>query len=103
VSFKEQLYSELQSQLTQKRLDLQRRQPVATVVEEPVPPVEPSAPDRTLVVLMSLVLGGVLAIGAAFGSASLEDAEEDEEEQKKLTEIRERLIPDRWQEEQAAT
>ncbi|WP_103019499.1 GNVR domain-containing protein [Salinibacter altiplanensis] len=97
VSFKEQLYSELQSQHTQTRLDLQRRQPVVTVVEEPVPPTEPSAPDRTLVVLMSLLLGGILGMGISFGSESLEQVKDDDEEQEKLDEIRNRLIPTRWQ------
>jgi uncharacterized protein involved in exopolysaccharide biosynthesis len=62
VSFKEQLYSELQSQLTQTRLDLQRRQPVATVVEEPTPPLEKSAPMRLLIVVVSTFLGGVTSV-----------------------------------------
>ena len=91
VSFKEQLYSELQSQVTQTRLDLQRRQPVVTVVEEPVPPSERSAPRRTFLVLLSLTLGGVWAVGSAFALTFLEKVEEDGEEQQKLDEILEEL------------
>ncbi len=94
VSFKEQLYSELQSQLTQTRLDLQRRQPVATVVEEPVPPMNRSAPNRILVVLLSLVLGGFFGVMGTFAKAFLENAEGDVGE--KIVEIREHLIPARW-------
>jgi len=100
VSFKEQLYSELQSQLTQTRLDLQRRQPVVTVVEKPVRPMEPSAPNRTLIVILNLMLGGVLGMGGAFVSTLFERAEEDTDEQEKLVEIKERLIPSRWRSEE---
>ncbi|PSQ97771.1 MAG: chain-length determining protein [Bacteroidetes bacterium SW_9_63_38] len=96
VSFKEQLYSELQSQLTQTRLDLQQRQPVVTVVEEPVPPTNRSAPKRTLIVLLSVVFGAFSGLMGAFVKASVENADKNEEEQEKLTEIRERLIPARW-------
>ncbi len=99
VSFKEQLYSELQSQLTQTRLDLQRRQPVVTVVEDPVPPMSRSAPQRMLIVLLSLILGGFFGIGGAFVKAFFENAE-DTEEQEKITEIRERLVPETWVGEQ---
>jgi uncharacterized protein involved in exopolysaccharide biosynthesis len=100
VSFKEQLYSELQSQLTQTRLDLQRRQPVVTVVEQPVPPMERSAPNRTMIVVLCLIFGGISGVGGAFVHTFLERAEEDTDEQEKLTEIRERLIPPRWRGEE---
>jgi uncharacterized protein involved in exopolysaccharide biosynthesis len=92
VSFKEQLYSELQSQLTQTRLDLQRRQPVVTVAEEPAPPIERSAPRRTLIVLLSLILGGGVAVGLAFVRSFVEDREDDPEDREKMDEIRERFL-----------
>lgn len=101
VGFKEQLYSELQSQLTQTRLDLQRRQPVTTVVEKPVPPVEPGAPNRTLIVLISLILGGFFGLGAAFVSTLFKQAEEDPTEQKKISEIKDRLVPLRLRKQSA--
>ncbi|MCS4193411.1 uncharacterized protein involved in exopolysaccharide biosynthesis [Salinibacter ruber] len=103
VSFKEQLYSELQSQLTQTRLDLQRRQPVVTVVEEPTPPLENSAPNRTLVVLLSLILGASLGVAGAFAQRFIESAGENTEDQKKLDEIRMQFIPNRWQKETSAS
>jgi len=95
VSFKEQLYSELQSQLTQTRLDLQRRQPVVTVVETPTPPLERSAPQRTLVVFISLILGTAFALGTAFIRSFLQGQTEDPEEKEKMEEVRKKLIPDR--------
>ncbi|MCS3648580.1 GNVR domain-containing protein [Salinibacter ruber] len=98
VSFKEQLYSELQSQLTQTRLDLQRRQPVTTVVEQPVPPMEPSAPNRTLIVILNLIFGGFLGIGGAFVKTLFDRMEEDDDEQEKMQEIKERLVPSRFRE-----
>ncbi len=57
VSFKEQLYSELQSQLTQTRLDLQRRKPVVTIVEKPALPTEPSNLGLTVIFVLSVALG----------------------------------------------
>jgi uncharacterized protein involved in exopolysaccharide biosynthesis len=91
VRFKEQLYSELQSQLTQTRLDLQRQQPVVTVVEEPVPPRERSAPKRTLIVILCLIFGGMFGIGGAFLRSYLNASQQDTDERRKLEEVREAL------------
>jgi uncharacterized protein involved in exopolysaccharide biosynthesis len=96
VSFKEQLYSELQSQLTQTRLDLQRRQPVVTAVEEPVPPTNRSSPKRTLIVFLSFVLGGIIGVVGAFFKSFFENMEEDPEGKRKVKEIRERIVPNRF-------
>lgn len=95
VQFKEQLYSELQGQLTQTRLDLQRRQPVVTVMEEPVPPVQRSAPRRTIIVIVSLLFGGFLGIVLAFVWKFVDNHREDAEEREKIEEIREAFGPER--------
>jgi uncharacterized protein involved in exopolysaccharide biosynthesis len=95
VQFKEQLYSELQGQLTQARLDLQRRQPVVTVVEEPVPPIRHSSPQRTRIVLLCFAAGSVLGMGRAFFKNYIEN-QNDEEERRKIRKVREQLIPERW-------
>ncbi len=91
VSFKEQLYSELQSQLTQTRLDMQQRQPVMTVVEKPVPPMRRSAPNRTLIVLASLALGLFLGGGLAFGREFIKNQRENEDERTKIEKIKDLL------------
>jgi uncharacterized protein involved in exopolysaccharide biosynthesis len=95
VRFKEQLYSDLQGQLTQTRLDLQRRQPVVTVVEQAVPPTKRTAPQRVLIVFLSLALGTVLGVGGALVNVFVgRDRRDDERE--KVDEIKRRLIPKRW-------
>jgi uncharacterized protein involved in exopolysaccharide biosynthesis len=91
VTFKEQLYSELQSQLTKTRLDLQRRQPVVTVVEEPVPPVDRSAPRRTFIVLVMVLVGILFGIIGAFLKSYFQSVDESSGERKKLQEIKESL------------
>ncbi len=96
VSFKEQLYSELQSQLTQTRLDLQRRQPVVTVVEQPVPPMSRSSPQRTRIVLICFILGASLGLGGAFVKTFLENVKERSGGQKKLVEIEEAFTSRSW-------
>lgn len=93
VRFKEQLYSELQQQLTQTRLDLQRQQPVVTVVERPVPPMERSAPRRMLVIFLSLVFGGFVGIGLAFARSFFSNQQDDAEEREKIEEIRDAFVP----------
>ncbi len=95
VSFEEQLYSSLQSQLTQTRLDLQRRQPVMTVVEQPVPPMSRTSPQRTFIVLIAFLFGGMVGVGGAFVKAFLANAKnhDDEARLKKVQQIREELIP----------
>ncbi|WP_263784990.1 Wzz/FepE/Etk N-terminal domain-containing protein [Salinibacter grassmerensis] len=98
VRFKEELYSSLQSQLTQTRLDLQRRQPVVTVVEKSVPPMQRSAPKRTQIVLIFFALGGALGIGGAFGKSFIEQTEESSEEREKIEEVKRNLVPERWHE-----
>jgi hypothetical protein len=60
VSFKSQLYSELQKQVAQSRLDLQRSEPVITVVEEPVPPLEKSGPNTILIIILLPLVGAIL-------------------------------------------
>ncbi|WP_103016350.1 Wzz/FepE/Etk N-terminal domain-containing protein [Salinibacter ruber] len=90
VSFKEQLYSELQSQLTQTRLDLQQRQPVVTIVEKPVPPMKKSAPGRTLVVFLSLFLGGIVGVVASF-VRSIFTSNKDKISKEKIDNIKEEL------------
>ena len=87
VSFKEQLYSNLQGQLTQTRLDFQRQQPVVTVVEEPVAPMLRSAPKRTLITVFAFMLGLVFGMGAALVRSFFLDGT-DEKGKRKMAEIK---------------
>jgi uncharacterized protein involved in exopolysaccharide biosynthesis len=93
VSFKSELYQQLQAQVTQARIELQRSEPVVTVVEDPVPPISRSAPKRTVIVILSLLLGGLIGLGAAFLKAALSSTRSVEKD--KLQEIRERLLAGR--------
>jgi len=94
VNFKEQLYSDLQSQLTQARLDLQRQRPVVTVVEQAIPPMQRSSPNRTIILLLSLFLGGVIGVTAAFLKSYVENTSEGSNQGKKLKRIQEALKVD---------
>jgi uncharacterized protein involved in exopolysaccharide biosynthesis len=95
VSFKEQLYSELQSQLTQTRLDLQRRQPVVTVVERPVPPVNPSGMGLRTILIFAVFAGGIVSVGIIFVRTFATAVEErGPTHAAKLEEIRSALRPD---------
>jgi uncharacterized protein involved in exopolysaccharide biosynthesis len=96
VSFKSQLYSDMQAQMTQAEIELQRSEPVITVVEKPLPPLEKSSPNRKLIVILSLFLGGGLGVGLAFINSFIGNMEQDEEEKGKLQEIKNAFIPDRW-------
>jgi uncharacterized protein involved in exopolysaccharide biosynthesis len=93
VSFKEQLYSQLQKQLTQTRLDLQRQQPVLTVVEEPQVPLQRSSPKRTLIVILSTFLGFLVSVGLALGREFLSGMEREKGGKEKMEEIQTALDP----------
>ena len=88
VRFKEQLYGQLQEKATQTRLQLQRQQPVITVAEQPAPPPEPSAPNRSLIVLLSVLAGVVAGVTAVYGRSLLASAEEQADDREKLADIR---------------
>ena len=96
VNFAEQLYSDVQAQMTQAQIELQRSEPVLTVLEEPVVPSRPSGPRRTLIVLLSLILGGFVGIGAAFVATAVESSSNDAEEAGKLQEIKNAFVPKRF-------
>jgi len=89
VRFKEQLYSQLQEQVTQTRLKLQKEQPVVTIAERPTPPTGPTAPNRTLTVLLALFLGGFFGVGVTFLRSALRNPKNKEEGQKQMREVQE--------------
>jgi uncharacterized protein involved in exopolysaccharide biosynthesis len=93
VRFKEQLYSQLQEQVTQTRLQLQREQPVVTIAEKPVPPTAPSAPDWTFTIVLSLFLGALVGVAATFLRAAVRRQGDEDETQQKMHEVRTSLRP----------
>lgn len=88
VTFKTQLYSDLQTQLTQAEIELQRSQPVITLVEAPVPPLKPSGPRRKVMVLVSLFLGLMAGTGLGYVKTYLGNLNNDQGDKSKLEEIK---------------
>lgn len=88
VTFKSQLYSDLQTQLTQTEIELQRAEPVITVLEKPVPANGPSGPRRKLTLVLFLILGGVVGVVLAFVRTAVENSKTDAKSRSKLEEIR---------------
>lgn len=87
VQFAADLYSEFQTQRTQAQIDLQRSEPVITMLEAPTPPMEPSAPQRALLVVLSFILGAIVGVGGAFVQAFFAE-QSDAEEQEKMQEVK---------------
>jgi len=97
VSFKEQLYSKLQSKLTQTRLDLQRQQPVVTIVERPLPPSSPSSTSTLLLVGLCIILGSFVGFFIALGQTFFHQiSDSDPREQEKIEEIHTALSLSGW-------
>jgi len=69
VRFKEELYSTLQTQVSQTRLDVQRRHPVLTVVEQPVVPNRRSSPRLSFTLIFCTILGALVGAGTAIMQA----------------------------------
>lgn len=91
VSFKTQLYSELQSQLTTEEIDLQRNLPVITLLERPMPPIHPSRPSRKVIVILGFFFGAVLGVSGAYLKEYREHLNSNQETQAKLQKVRESL------------
>ena len=96
VSFKEQLYRELQLQKTQAEIQLQKEAPVLSIVQPPVPPAEPSGTSRKLIVLLFLFLGLFVGLALAFVNHWLSRPPADDEEREKVEEVRALLRPSTW-------
>jgi len=96
VSFKEQLYRELQLQKTQAEIQVQKDAPVLSVVQPPVPPDEPSGTSRKLIVLLFLFLGVFVGLGLAFMNHWLSRPPSDDEERRKVEEVRALFRPATW-------
>ena len=93
VRFKEQLYSQLQEQVTQTRLQLQREQPVVTIAEKAAPPTAASTPDWTFTIILSLILGGLVGLVGAFLRTAFRRQGDEDETQEKMREVRMSLRP----------
>lgn len=102
VQFASDLYSELQAKVTQAEIDLKRSEPVITILEHPAPPSERYAPQRTLIMLVTFVLAGMIAVGVATLNSFFSSQGESREEKEKIKEIREKLLPKRLQSKNGA-
>ncbi len=96
VTIKTELYRELQTQLMQDEIELQHKQPVITVVEAPVPPLERSAPKRKLIVVLSLMLGLFAGVGLAYIGQFINNLGGDKSQEESLEEIKATLDSSRW-------
>mgnify|MGYP006270191991 CR=1 FL=1 len=84
VSFKEQLYGDLQNQLTQAELDLQRRSPVVTIVESPIVPFSNDGMSTFMILFAAVVVGGAVGIGLLLVQALFADEGADDEHAAKI-------------------
>ena len=96
VDVKTDLYRELQTQMMQAEIELQHEQPVITVVEAPVPPLEKSAPKRKLIVVLSLMLGLFAGVGLAYMGQFINNLRGDKSQEQSLEEIKATLDSSRW-------
>ncbi len=96
VTIKTELYRELQTQLMQSEIELQHKQPVITVVEAPIQPLDPSAPRRKLIVVMSLMLGLIVGIGLVYITEFIDRLQSDKSQEQSLKEIKATLDSSRW-------
>ena len=80
--------SDLQAQLTQAQIELQRSEPVITLLEKPVPPIETSGASRVLLVIFGFILGGFIGIGLAFVKQYVQSQKSMRDERQKMEEIK---------------
>ena len=95
VRFKSELYSNLQAQVTQARIQVQKSEPVTTVVERPVPPIEASGPHPVLIIVLSALLGLVFGVAGVVGHHQFLSQSYSKERLEKIEEMKMVLVPDR--------
>ena len=66
VDFKARVFGDLQVQYTQAEIDLDATRPVITLIEAPIPPIDPSGPNRKFIVVAGILLGLILGVGLAY-------------------------------------
>lgn len=66
VGFREQLYSQLQAELAESEINLQRSDPVVTLLEAPAVARTPAGPSRSLTVLLLSLVGLAIGVTLAF-------------------------------------
>jgi uncharacterized protein involved in exopolysaccharide biosynthesis len=67
-----EVYSELAKQLEQARIKVKEDTPVFSVIEEVVLPIEKTKPNRKLILLVWIFLGGILGIGIVYSRSLIE-------------------------------
>lgn len=88
VVFKTELYSDMQTQLTQVELDLKRNQPVITILQAPFPPMLRSSPRRKRIMILSLILGSLVSIIAVVSRIAFEKQIANDESRAEWLEIK---------------
>jgi len=66
VSFKADLYSELQLQFAQTKIELKKKEPVIRIVERPSPPINPSGLGKIAILLILIFMGFLLSFIVIF-------------------------------------
>lgn len=61
------VYNELAKQLEQARIQVKEDTPVLSVIKPVVVPVEKSKPNRPMILIIWLFLGGIIGVGIVFG------------------------------------
>lgn len=82
LSFKTELYGDLQAQRMQERIEFERNRPVMTILEHPAPPIDPSGPNRLLIIISGVLFGAMLGITIAFLFVLIDNIKRQEEAHK---------------------
>jgi uncharacterized protein involved in exopolysaccharide biosynthesis len=70
------VYNELAKQLEQARIQVKEDTPVLSVIKPVVVPVEKSKPNRPMILIIWIFLGGVIGVGIVFGKQYLKTIRE---------------------------
>lgn len=91
VTFKAELYSEIQKELTKAEIDLQKSKPVLTILENPNLPIKPSHPKKLLLIITFLLMGIIFAIFISLFINYWQSCNNNKEFKNKIDEIRANL------------
>lgn len=88
VTFKTEIYSELQINLSQTEIELKKNEPIIRIISKPSVPLEASSTGRSLIIIMWIILGIITGFIFHFFSIYMTEIKKDSENEEKISEIK---------------
>lgn len=84
VTFKAELFNELQLQYAQTKIELKKKEPVIRIIERPSPPLFPSGLGKLTILILFLFIGFLIGLIVVFYNFIIQYIRDEEENKEKM-------------------